>query len=79
MLFTQTLLAVFAATYVLLSGSNFVNAQEPNQTTVARDTRDDDDSDFGWIGLLGLVGLAGLLGRNREYGRDTVRTPGRVS
>ena len=75
----QSLTAVFAAAFILVSGANLVTAQQTDQSpsnTATRDTRDDDRPDFGWIGLLGLAGLAGLLGRRREreFGRDTVRT-----
>jgi MYXO-CTERM domain-containing protein len=82
MSFKQSFIAVFAATFFMFCGTELVTAQQPDQSpssTATRDTRDDDRSDFGWIGLLGLAGLAGLLGRRREreYGRDTVRTTGR--
>lgn len=73
-------MAVFAMAFVLLCGTELVNAQQSaadQSPSAARHNRNDDQPNFGWLGLLGLAGFAGLIGRRREYGRDTVRTTGR--
>ena len=65
---TTKLLTVFClCSFLALSSSEKVYAQNDDRaTTATADDDDDDDNNWGWIGLVGLAGLLGLRGKDRD-------------